>query len=578
MKRSLKGMIVALLLSMVIFPTTGHADDSNYQETYRNQFHYSANKNWINDPNGLVQLDGVYHMFYQHNPYGNEWGNMSWGHATSTDLIHWKEQPIAIPEAENSPWVDFWFKTKDDTKPVHYIGTPTTNWDGGHPNGKKYIFSGSIIVDKENKAGFGKNALLAYYTSTYQVAVRDDDTSKDPLGNYLGLREIQEQCLAYSTDGGKTFTKYKGSEPIIPVTAVPNEQTGNFRDPKVVYDDEHKVWAMTVVTGQEVDIYTSTNLIDWKYQSNILRKHDVGNGVWECPELIPMTVSGTKEKKWVLSLSVQNGAPAGGSGMQYFVGDFDGKAFHPETSETMKNPKWLDYGEDFYAGITFSNVPDRTIMLGWMSNWSYVGEQHTSPWKGEMTLPRELTLKKVAHQDYQLIQEPVKEINNLSNKVVQLGNKKVKAINETKVNKVTNYQGQHYRLSAEFSWKEKTMPTQLGFNLRESKDGSKKVVVGYNPKTQTAYIDRTKDGENISRNSTKVKLDSDQKKIKLTVYVDSSSIEVFINDGEKVLTQVMYPNPDQPSDSNGLSYFVSNGEVKMKHASVTKLNSIWGNN
>ncbi|WP_181444421.1 glycoside hydrolase family 32 protein [Bacillus sp. 03113] len=578
MNQYVKKLMIVLLLSMVVLPISGKALESDlYQETYRNQYHYSAKKNWLNDPNGLVYFDGVYHMFYQHNPEGNEWGNMSWGHATSTDLVHWEEQEVAIPQAENSPWVDFWFKTDADEKPVHYIGTPTTNWDGGHPNGKKYIFSGSIIVDKENVAGFGENALLAYYTSTYQVAVRDDDTSIDPLGNYLGLREIQEQCLAYSTDGGKTFTKYQGSTPVLPVTAVPNGQTGNFRDPKVVYDDQHKKWLMPLVAGQEVTIFSSTNLKDWTYESSIIREHDRGVGVWECPELIPMRVKGTDELKWVLSLSVQAGAPAGGSGMQYFVGDFDGKLFHPLTNDTLKNPKWLDFGEDLYAGMTFSNVPDRTIMLGWMSNWAYVGEQKTTPWKGEMTLPRELTLVKNGENDYKIIQKPVKEIDQISQGNIQLGDRKIKAIETEKTSQITNFQGTQYKVSANFSWKDDLTPDNVGFKLRQSEDGSKYISVGYNPKSQEAYIKRSTDGENINRDQTKVKLEGNPKNIKLTVYIDSSSIEVFVNDGEKTLTQIVYPNPENPSDTKNLSFFASNGEVQISNAIGSHLKSIWGN-
>ncbi|GAY78025.1 sucrose-6-phosphate hydrolase [Sporolactobacillus inulinus] len=159
MKKILTSWIAALLILGIIgsvFPAQAKAAAGSYQEPYRNQYHYSAKQNWLNDPNGLIKYDGVYHMFYQYNPQGNEWGNMSWGHATSTDLVHWKEQDVAIPESDENAWVDFWMKTKDDAKPVHYLGRPTTNWDVWNPNGKRYIFSGSVILDKDNVAGFGK--------------------------------------------------------------------------------------------------------------------------------------------------------------------------------------------------------------------------------------------------------------------------------------------------------------------------------------------------------------------------------------------------------------------------------------
>lgn len=580
-------LVVGLGLMLPSVPTMVKAEDSSshyYQETYRNQYHFSAKKNWLNDPNGLIKYNGVYHMFFQYNPEGNQWGNMSWGHAISTDLVHWKEQKVAIPEDDENAWVDFWMQTKDDAKPVHYYGKPTTNWDINNPNGKRYIFSGSVVLDKDNVAGFGENTLIAFYTSTYQVCVRDDDYSKDSMGNILGMREVQEQNMAYSTDGGKTFKKYNEQKPIIPVTEVRTKDAGNFRDPKVVYDEAEKEWIMPVVSGQEVELFASKNLKDWDYQTSIKRENDVNNGVWECPELIPMTVKGTNKKKWVLSLSVQNGAPAGGSGMQYFVGTLgkndDGKlAYTPDTGDTMKNPQWLDYGEDFYAGITFANVPDRTIMLGWMSNWTYTDEQNTTPWKGEMTLPRELSLEKTS-DGYAIRQEAVSEVDNkIGQGEINLGDEKIKDnYGDTETAKIKNFSGTQYKVSAEFSWTNASEPNDLGYLLRQSEDGSKYVKVGYDPQKQTVYLDRTKDGESINRQATKVKLDKDASSVKLTVYVDTSSIEVFVNDGEKSITQIVYPNPNQPNDTRNLSYFVNDGTATIRHAVGEHLESIWGNN
>ncbi|MFX3616798.1 MAG: GH32 C-terminal domain-containing protein [Sporolactobacillus sp.] len=574
---------VALLLSLgmalPIVPMEAKAETSmGYQELNRDQFHFSTQQNWINDPNGLIKIHGVYNMYYQYNPFGNQWGNMAWGHATSTDLVHWKEQPVAIPESDDNAWVDFWMQTKDDTQPVHYIGRPTTNWDGGNPNGNRYIFSGSIIEDKNNVAGFGKNTLVAFYTSTYQVAVRDNDYSKDSLGNYLGVREVQEQNMAYSTDGGQTFTKYNHQNPIIPVTKVPTGDADNFRDPKVVYDAAAKEWIMPVVSGQEIDIFASTNLKDWTFQSTIKRENDVGNGVWECPELEPMRVAGTGRTKWVLTVSVQQGAPAGGSGMQYFVGSFNGKTFTPETAETMKHPQWLDYGEDFYAGVTYGNTPGRAIMQGWMSNWNFVDEQQTTPWHGEMTLPRELTLVKRG-PSYQLRQKVIPEITQqLAQQPVALitHSEKISAASGEK--QIKNFSGTQYKVSADFSWNRKSTPDSVGLRLREAADGSRYVQVGYNPKTGVAFLDRTKDGEGINRTGDNAPIDRSAQKVRLTVYVDTSSIEVFVNDGEKVLTQVVYPNPNKPSDSRGLSFFVKGGSARIDHAVARHLKSAWGNN
>ncbi|MDF2564633.1 MAG: hypothetical protein K0Q53_1028 [Massilibacillus sp.] len=544
--------------------------DPNYAQPYRDQYHYSAKKTWLNDPNGLIYSNGTYHMFYQTNPQGNTWGNMSWGHAESSDLIHWKEQPVAIPQREETPWVDFWMQTSHDSKPVHYYGLPTTNGDAGNPNGKRFVFSGSIIKDTKNAAGLGKNTLIAFYTSAYSVAVRDDDYSKDSMGNFLGLRDVQEQCIAYSKDDGKTFIPYK-KNPVIAAQAVPTRDPANFRDPKIVYDEAHKQWVMILAAGQEADIYTSADLIHWTYRSAIIREHDVGNGAWECPELIPMTIEGTKEKKWVFSISVQKGAPAGGSGMQYFVGTFNGKEFVPDTAQTLSHPKWLDYGEDLYAGVTFSNMK-RTVMLSWMSNWDYVGEQKTSPWKGEMSLPRELTLVR-AGKDAVLIQRPARELAQLIQNPFKMSDLKLSGTKAIK-----QFSGRQYKAEAQFSWNAKNRPDQVGLRLRVSQDHSKYITAGYDVRNHSVSIDQSNSGGKSNRNQkTNVQLNEKAGRIKLTAYVDSSSIELFVNDGEKTLTQIIYPNPDQPLDSKGIALFSTGGTAQISQFEVDPIASIWNN-
>jgi sucrose-6-phosphate hydrolase SacC (GH32 family) len=541
--------------------------DPNYTQPYRDQYHYSAKKTWLNDPNGLIYSNGMYHMFYQTNPEGNTWGNMSWGHAVSSDLYHWKEQPVAIAQQEATPWADFRMQTSNDSKPVHYYGRPTTNGDAGNPNGKRFVFSGSIIKDTKNAAGLGKNTLIAFYTSAYSVAVRDDDYSKDSMGNFLGLRDVQEQCIAYSKDDGKTFIQYKRN-PVIPAQAAPTRDPANFRDPKVVYDEAHKQWVMILAAGQEADIFTSSDLIHWTYRSAIIREHDVGNGAWECPELIPMTAEGTKEKKWVFSVSVQKGAPAGGSGMQYFVGSFNGKEFVPDTEQTLSHPKWLDYGEDLYAGVTFSNMK-RTVMLSWMSNWDYVGEQKTSPWKGEMSLPRELTLVH-ADKDTVLSQRPARELSRFVQNPLKMSKLK---LGGTKV--IKQFSGTQYRAAADFSWDSKDRPNQVGFRFRVSQDRSKYITAGYDVQTRTVFIDRANSGGESTRSQTKVQLNEKASRIKLTAYVDSSSIELFVNDGERTLTQIIYPNPAQPLDSKGIALFSTGGTAQVRQIEVAPFESIW---
>lgn len=566
-----------------------------YNERYRNQYHYSAEKNWLNDPNGLLYDDttGIYHLFYQYNPSENGWGNMSWGHATSTDLVNWEEQEVVIPQLENQGWVDSVYTNTEgdlaDVGEVHYVGNPTTNW--GDANGKKYVFSGSTVLDKDNKSGLGKNAILAFYTSCYQVATRKNDGLDGGLGSWIGMKEIQEQHLAYSVDGGKTFQQYSPDgnseqpKPVIPVTDMPEGDAKDFRDPKVVYDEEHDQWLMIVVAGQRALVYKSTNLIDWTYASKIEREHDYGVGVWECPELIPMNVEGTNETKWVLTMSVQDNAYASGSGMQYMVGDIDADGkWTPETNKTLSAPHWLDYGEDYYAGVTFGNMPqDRKVMLAWMSNWKYIGEQNTTPWYSHMALPRELTLRATTANDegYELIQQPIDELSTLNKETIQLKTDKgLTLTNETKA-KVTNYSGRNYRIDTELTWEDDTKPKSLGFYVRATDDLERKIYVGYDTVNQLAYVNRLSTGEpNIGgpvRDKTNAPVDA-KNKIKLTAFVDESAIEVFVNDGERTISQVFYFRPELIGDvaTEAIGFYSEEGKMTIARATVTPLRSIFG--
>ena len=316
---------------------------SSYNEQYRPQIHFTPAKNWMNDPNGMVYADGNYHLFYQYNPQGNDWGNMSWGHATSTDLMHWTEQPVAL--------------TRDE------LGD---------------IFSGSAVIDKNNTAGFGANAMVALYTSA-------------------GSDGKQQQSIAFSTDGGKNFTRYTGN-PVI------KNDDDNLRDLKVFWHEASKQWIMALAKGWKmgVEFYASPDLKSWQHQSTFFVPLAGRPSLqWECPDLIQMG------NKWVLLVSVNPGGPILGSGMMYFVGQFDGKEFKADGAEgtTPVEPQWLDYGMDNYAGVTWSNTGDRHIMIGWMNNWSYAGAVPCSPWRSAMTLPRELKL--IEHDGKYLLCAPV---------------------------------------------------------------------------------------------------------------------------------------------------------------------------
>ena len=320
---------------------------------YRPKWHYSAERNWLNDPNGLVYSNGTYHLFYQHNPHGDEWGNMSWGHATSTDLQHWDEQPVAI-------WCD----------------------------DQEAIFSGSAVVDVHNTSGFGVGGvppLVAIYTSAYSPA--------SPLAGR------QAQSLAYSTDDGATWTKYAGN-PVL------DRASPDFRDPKVFWHDGDtgSYWVMVAVEAlhHEVVLYKSADLLSWEYLSTFGPANATG-GVWECPDLFELPVDGDPSNtRWVMVVNLSPGGIAGGSGGQYFIGTFDGVTFRSETTVTegvqaddsrMADYGWLDWGRDYYAAVSFSNAPDgRRLMIGWMNNWQYAATTPSDGWRSAMSLVREVRL------------------------------------------------------------------------------------------------------------------------------------------------------------------------------------------
>lgn len=300
----------------------------DYHELYRPQIHFTPSKNWINDPNGLVYYNGIYHLYYQYNPEGNIWGNMSWGHATSKDLIHWEEQPVAIP-----------------------------------PNDLGFIFSGSCIIDKQNTVGYGENTLFAIYTS-------------------CDLR-IQQQSIAYSNNDGQSFINYPGN-PVIP------NDDDNLRDPKVFWHEETKKWIMVLAKGRKkgIDIYGSKNLKEWEFFSKFyVEIPKMDDTEWECPDLFELDYKDSK--KWVIIVNVSRRIGGIGSGTMYFIGNFNGTTF---IEDKLDYPLWFDYGMDNYAGVTWFNTGKRKILIGWMNNWLYANDVPCSPWRSAMTLPRELKL------------------------------------------------------------------------------------------------------------------------------------------------------------------------------------------
>ncbi len=340
----------------------GEATAAGESDAYlRPLHHYTPEAGWMNDPNGLVFLDGEYHLFYQFFPDSNVWGPMHWGHAVSPDLVNWEELPIAL------------YPTGAD--------------------GQDYIFSGSAVVDRDNTAGFGRNALVAIFTLHDIAAER------------AGTTTYERQGIAYSTDRGRNWTMYAGN----PVLPNPGD-TKDFRDPKVVWDGSQ--WVMVLAVKDRVHFYGSPNLREWAFLSEFGADAPNHDGVWECPDLFPLLVDGTDDKVWVLIQSINPGGANGGSGTFYFTGQWDGSRFtpRPETITVAADSiKWMDWGRDNYAGVTFSNEPENAAtrsFIGWMSNWDYAQVVPTTTWRSAMTLARRLTLRETAF-GLRLFQEPV---------------------------------------------------------------------------------------------------------------------------------------------------------------------------
>jgi fructan beta-fructosidase len=326
---------------------------TTYNEPFRPQFHFTPAAHWMNDPNGLVYYNGTYHLFYQYYPNDIVWGPMHWGHATSNDLLNWTHQPIAL-----------------------------------YPDTLGMIFSGSAVIDKNNTSGFGKNAMVAIFT-LHNNAIWE-----------RGFKNTESQGIAYSNDEGKTWTKYSGN-PVLN-----NQGQQDFRDPKVIWMEKVNAWIMALAVGDQIHFYSSPNLKNWKFESSFKPANDLaGLGVWECPDLFNIKDNNGNDK-WVLIINHGDKTPNGGSGTRYFVGNFDGHQFTNEQGSL-----WMDAGPDFYAAVTYSNVPDdKRILLGWMSNWQYAQKVPTQAWRSALTLPRELTLIKKEGK-YFLQQEIVKQFS-----------------------------------------------------------------------------------------------------------------------------------------------------------------------
>ena len=421
--------------------------DSKNREKFRSIYHHTPVYGWMNDPNGMFYKDGVWHLYYQYNPYGSQWENMTWAHSTSTDLIHWKNHGEVIqPDA---------------------LGT---------------IFSGSSVVDKENTAGFGKDAVVAFYTSAGAA---------------------QTQSIAYSTDNGETFKKYVNN-PIL-TSDVPD-----FRDPNVFWNEEVKQWNLILAAGQQMNIYSSKNLKDWKYESSFGEGYGNHGGVWECPDLLKMG------DKWVLICNINPGGPFGGSATQYFVGSFDGHKFTCESKPEVT--KWMDYGKDHYATVSFSNAPDgRIVVLPWMSNWQYANQVPTQQFRSANGLPRDLGLYSYNGEDYVSV-KPSPEVFAAFEK------KPSGRLQSAAYIEVTNIKS--------------------NASIVLSNDKGERVTMLYDGKNATFSMDRTESGVTDFHSDFKAKTVAPTNGVikSMQIFIDRCSIEAFDTEGKVAMTNLVFPS------------------------------------
>ena len=446
--------------------------DTGNREKFRPTYHFSPLYGWMNDPNGMVYRDGEYHLFYQHNPYGSKWGNMHWGHAISKDLINWEHRPDAItPDA---------------------LGT---------------IFSGSAVVDPDNPAGFGAGAIVAIYTQN---------------------SDRQVQSIAYSTDNGRSFTKYENN-PVL------TSDARDFRDPKVFWHKETQRWIMLLAVGQEMQIFSSSNLKDWAFESSFGEGQGAHGGVWECPDLLDLPVDGTNEKKWVLLCNLNPGGPFGGSATQYFVGTFNGKEF---VNESPSKTKWMDWGKDHYATVTWSDAPDnRRIAIAWMSNWQYANDVPTSQYRSPNSVPRDLSLFTVDGETY-LQSAPSPELLKLRD----ISKKRSFKVNGTRTIKdmIAGNEGA-YEIELTI---ENQHADVIGFRLYNDK--GEEVDMQYDMKEKKFSMDRRKSGEvGFNENFpmlTWTTIESGKDELKLRLFVDKSSVEAFGDGGRFVMTNQVFPS------------------------------------
>lgn len=502
-----------------------------YQERHRPQVHFSPKEKWMNDPNGMVFFEGEYHLFYQYYPDSTVWGPMHWGHAISKDLVHWEHLPIAL-----------------------------------YPDSLGYIFSGSAVVDWSNTSGFGsedKPPLIAIFTY------------HDIEGERAKTTTFQSQAIAYSNDKGRTWIKYEGN-PVIP-----NPGIRDFRDPKVIWDENSEQWVMVFAAQDQVKIYGSKDLKEWQHLSDFGKEYGSHAGVWECPDLFPLYLEEEDKTYWVLLLSINPGGPNGGSATQYFVGDFDGKQFvlderfqsQVEKKESGEEQAiWLDYGRDNYAGVTWSDIPEedgRRIFIGWMSNWDYARLVPTEAWRSAMTLPRNLTLY-TTETGPRLKQSWVKEVDKLEIEAMTLANRTV----EDTINLLTQAPGEAVEARLKLQVKSISAGiTSIGIILVNDQEDY--YTLGYDVSKQHFFSDRTSAGDHSfsdkfasAIHTAPYKLEGEE--MDFDIIIDRSSVELLAANGAVALTDLVFPK----KDFHKLIFFTDDGSVEVS-GTLSPLQSIW---
>lgn len=510
MRRSLSHRCGKVFLALLLAPagsTVAQAPSAIYDQAYRPQVHFSPQRNWTNDPNGLVYFKGEYHLFFQYNPYGDHWGHMSWGHAISSDLLHWHELPVAIPEKDGL-----------------------------------MIFTGSVVVDHVNRSGLctpQTECLVAIYTG-----------SREPPQLHR-----QTQNVAVSHDSGRTWTPFAGN-PVLDL------QLGDFRDPSVSWNEQTHRWIMAVSLPKEhkVQFYASADLKQWSHLSDFGPSGDVA-GDWECPDLLQIPSSDAKHSVWALKMGLNPGAPQGGSGEQYFLGSFDGNSFSP--SQERGSHGWTNYGKDDYCAINFNGLDRgrRPVLLGWMNNWQYAEKLPTAPWRGQMSLPRELTFVR-DKSGIALRQQPViAGLRVETAPVVFHSNADLQAVSKGMA------QGP-LEIHAQFHAGQEQI-----FGLRLYSDAAHWTEIGFDQAKGEFYMDRTKSG--IAVTSTFLARTSaplvKKRSYDLTLVLDRSSVESYAQDGTIAMTDLIYP----VSPSTRIELFSSSNQPVRVEGKIWKLKSAW---